>query len=242
MRAEAEITAYFPTRFLSSIKFVTDDAGAQQGSVAIIRLSGPDAVQIASSVFVPSSSKKAWMPKTHRVYHGHVLDTEGGVVDEVTTGTCICAAYLSKCTQSLLVTLCGHTPYNHTQMAPTIPHCLYRTSPRMLHAVRVPSNPNSLSDCAQILIALSWRFMQVLLLSMLAPKSYTSEDVIELHCHGGGVCVQRVLGCCLREGARLAKPGEFTLRAFLNGRLDLSQVLLRLLDSRRSSSALHVSM
>ncbi|KAL0039327.1 hypothetical protein WJX79_003589 [Trebouxia sp. C0005] len=119
--------------------------GAQQGSVAIIRLSGPDAVQIASSVFVPSSSKKAWMPKTHRVYHGHVLDTEGGVVDEV------------------------------------------------------------------------------LLLSMLAPKSYTSEDVIELHCHGGGVCVQRVLGCCLREGARLAKPGEFTLRAFLNGRLDLSQ-------------------
>ena len=67
--------------------------------------------------------------------------------------------------------------------------------------------------------------MQVLLLSMLAPKSYTSEDVIELQCHGGGVCVQRVLGRCLTAGARLAKPGEFTLRAFLNGRLDLSQVL-----------------
>ena len=59
---------------------------------------------------------------------------------------------------------------------------------------------------------------------MLAPKSYTSEDVIELHCHGGGVCVHRVLGCCLKAGARLANPGEFTLRAFLNGRLDLSQV------------------
>ena len=60
---------------------------------------------------------------------------------------------------------------------------------------------------------------------MLAPRSYTSEDVIELQCHGGGVCVQRVLACCLAAGARLAKPGEFTLRAFLNGRLDLSQVL-----------------
>ena len=67
-------------------------------------------------------------------------------------------------------------------------------------------------------------FVQVLLLTMLAPKSYTSEDVIEVQCHGGGVCVQRVLACCLTAGARLAKPGEFTLRAFLNGRLDLSQV------------------
>ena len=97
-------------------------------------------------------------------------------------------------------------------------------SPAALHAVCMPSNSNSLS----VLIALLWWFMQVLLLSMLAPKSYTSEDVIELHCHGGGVCVQRVLGCCLREGARLATPGEFTLRAFLNGRLDLSQVSPRL--------------
>lgn len=72
-------------------------------------------------------------------------------------------------------------------------------------------------------------WVQVLLLSMLAPRSYTSEDVIELHCHGGGVCVDRVLRCCLQAGARLAKPGEFTLRAFLNGRLDLSQVCLSLL-------------
>lgn len=78
--------------------------------------------------------------------------------------------------------------------------------------------------------------LQVLLLSMLAPRSYTSEDVIELHCHGGSVCVQRVLGCCLRAGARLAKPGEFTLRAFLNGRLDLSQVLSLLLQALRQAS------
>ncbi|VFQ78972.1 unnamed protein product [Cuscuta campestris] len=58
---------------------------------------------------------------------------------------------------------------------------------------------------------------------MLAPKSYTREDVIELQCHGSEVCLNRVLRACLEAGARLAEPGEFTLRAFLNGRLDLSQ-------------------
>lgn len=65
--------------------------------------------------------------------------------------------------------------------------------------------------------------LQVLLLAMLEPRSYTAEDVIEVHTHGGGLSAQRVLQACLEAGARLAQPGEFTLRAFLNGRLDLSQ-------------------
>ena len=64
---------------------------------------------------------------------------------------------------------------------------------------------------------------EVIALAFLAPRSYTAEDVVELHCHGGAVCVQRVLARCLSRGARLAKNGEFTLRAFLNGRLDLTQ-------------------
>lgn len=64
---------------------------------------------------------------------------------------------------------------------------------------------------------------EVLVVPMLAPKSYTREDVIELQCHGSDVCLRRVLRACLEAGARLAGPGEFTLRAFLNGRLDLSQ-------------------
>ena len=65
---------------------------------------------------------------------------------------------------------------------------------------------------------------EVLLLAMLRPKSYTREDVLELHTHGGGVCAQRVLRAIIEAGARPARPGEFTLRAFLNGRLDLAQV------------------
>ncbi|KAL8058364.1 hypothetical protein ABFX02_03G013300 [Erythranthe guttata] len=64
---------------------------------------------------------------------------------------------------------------------------------------------------------------EVLVVPMLGPKSYTREDVIELQCHGSEVCLRRVLRACLDAGARLAEPGEFTLRAFLNGRLDLAQ-------------------
>jgi|UPI00019572AE tRNA modification GTPase len=64
---------------------------------------------------------------------------------------------------------------------------------------------------------------EALLLIMKAPRSFTREDVVEFHCHGGIIAVQQVLQLCLENGARLAQPGEFTLRAFLNGRLDLTQ-------------------
>lgn len=55
------------------------------------------------------------------------------------------------------------------------------------------------------------------------PKSYTGEDIIEISCHGSPYIQQQVIGACIRQGARLAKPGEFTQRAFLNGKLDLTQ-------------------
>jgi len=58
---------------------------------------------------------------------------------------------------------------------------------------------------------------------MRSPQSYTREDVLELHCHGGMLVMERVLSLVLRAGARLADPGEFTRRAFLNGRIDLVQ-------------------
>ena len=64
---------------------------------------------------------------------------------------------------------------------------------------------------------------EALLLLMKSPRSYTREDVVEFHCHGGIMAVQQVLQRCIQQGARLAQPGEFTLRAFLNGRLDLTQ-------------------
>lgn len=64
---------------------------------------------------------------------------------------------------------------------------------------------------------------EVMVSVMLAPKTFTREDVVEINCHGGIVVVNQILQLLLREGARLAEPGEFTKRAFLNGRVDLSQ-------------------
>ncbi|KAK7282789.1 hypothetical protein RIF29_11848 [Crotalaria pallida] len=80
---------------------------------------------------------------------------------------------------------------------------------------------------------------EVLAVPMLAPRSYTREDVVELQCHGSEVCLRRVLRACLDAGATLAQPGEFTLRAFLNGRLDLSQAenVARLITAKSVAAA-----
>ncbi len=67
------------------------------------------------------------------------------------------------------------------------------------------------------------RIDEVLVAVMKAPRSYTREDVVEFHCHGGPLVLRLGLEVLIRSGARLAEPGEFTKRAFLNGRLDLAQ-------------------
>jgi tRNA modification GTPase len=79
---------------------------------------------------------------------------------------------------------------------------------------------------------------EVLVSYMPAPHSYTCEDVVEINCHGGPMPLQRVLELALRCGARLANPGEFTLRAFLNGRLDLAQAesVLHVIQARTAAS------
>lgn len=64
---------------------------------------------------------------------------------------------------------------------------------------------------------------EVLVSIMKAPRSYTAEDVVEINCHGGPVALHAVLDAVIRAGARLADPGEFTRRAFVNGRIDLTQ-------------------
>jgi len=115
----------------------------EQGSIGIVRVSGPEAIAIARTLF-HASGKQAW--ETHRILYGYL---------------------------------------RHPQT-------------------------RQLVD-------------EALLLIMKAPRSYTREDVIEFHCHGGMIVVQQVLQLCLEQGAQLAQPGEFTLRAFLHGRLDLTQ-------------------
>lgn len=64
---------------------------------------------------------------------------------------------------------------------------------------------------------------EVLVSYFKAPKSYTTENMCEINSHGGNIIVKKILELCLRNGAELAKPGEFTKKAFLNGRIDLVQ-------------------
>lgn len=112
------------------------------GAISIIRLSGPTALEIASSIFKGKDLKKV---ASHTINHGYIVDKNGTIIDEV------------------LVSV------------------------------------------------------------MLAPKTYTTEDIVEINTHGGIASTNKVLELCLVNGARLAQPGEFTKRAFLNGRIDLTE-------------------
>ena len=114
------------------------------GAIAIIRLSGKDAIKIAAEVFQSVSGKDITKQKTHTIHLGHIVDN-GKVYD------------------------------------------------------------------------------QVLLSIFKGPNSYTGENVIEISCHGSTFIQQQIIQLLLRKGAKMAQAGEFTLRAFLNGKLDLSQ-------------------
>ncbi|MFO7296136.1 MAG: tRNA uridine-5-carboxymethylaminomethyl(34) synthesis GTPase MnmE [Clostridia bacterium] len=80
---------------------------------------------------------------------------------------------------------------------------------------------------------------EVLVVVMKAPHSYTKEDIVEIHCHGGIVPLRQILKLAIEYGARMAEPGEFTKRAFLNGRIDLAQAegIMELIYSKTESQA-----
>ncbi|WP_243298973.1 tRNA uridine-5-carboxymethylaminomethyl(34) synthesis GTPase MnmE [Bacillus litorisediminis] len=117
-----------------------------EGAIAIVRLSGDQAVEIANKLFIPKGKKRLKELASHTIHYGHIQEPKTGEIIE------------------------------------------------------------------EVMVSL-----------MRAPKTFTREDVVEINCHGGLVSVNRILQLVLKHGARLAEPGEFTKRAFLNGRIDLSQ-------------------
>ena len=142
----------------STIAAIATSAG--RGGIGIVKLSGPSAIPIATTIFSPfDSSLKAKLSlvscadnavgcnfESHRLYLGHIIDPENRrIIDEV------------------------------------------------------------------------------LLCIMKSPRSYTREDVVEINAHGGPIALNSILDLVIRQGGRLAEPGEFTKRAFLNGRIDLTQ-------------------
>lgn len=114
------------------------------GAIAVIRLSGKDAIEIASQVFQSVSGKKLSTQKTHTIHLGHIVEDKKN-------------------------------------------------------------------------------YDQVLVSIFKSPNSYTGENVVEISCHGSTFIQQQIIQLLLRKGAKMAQAGEFTLRAFLNGKLDLSQ-------------------
>ncbi|MFQ3573668.1 MAG: tRNA uridine-5-carboxymethylaminomethyl(34) synthesis GTPase MnmE [Thermodesulfovibrionales bacterium] len=87
------------------------------------------------------------------------------------------------------------------------------------------------------------RIDEVLVTVMRAPKTYTREDVVEINCHGGYITLSKILNLLLRNGVRLADPGEFTLRAFLNGRIDLTKAEAVMdIISAKSEGAMRLAM
>lgn len=115
-----------------------------EGAIAIVRLSGSEAVEIADKLY--KGTKPLEKVDSHTIHYGHLIDPDTGELAE-----------------------------------------------------------------------------EVMVSVMRGPRTFTREDIVEINCHGGLVSVNRVLELVLRSGARLAEPGEFTKRAFLNGRIDLSQ-------------------
>ncbi|NLI92880.1 MAG: tRNA uridine-5-carboxymethylaminomethyl(34) synthesis GTPase MnmE [Peptococcaceae bacterium] len=108
-----------------------------------------------------------------------------------------------------------------------------------------PINKDRWQDDHSFTLHLGWFYAgetkldQVLAGRMKGPYSYTGEDVYEIYCHGGMIPVRRIIETCLQEGARLAEPGEFTKRAFLNGKMDLIQAeaVVDLITSKTELSA-----
>jgi len=117
-----------------------------EGAIAIVRLSGEEAIKIADNIFKSPKSKRLIEVDSHTIHYGHIIDPATGEIVE------------------------------------------------------------------EVMVSL-----------MRGPKTFTRENVVEINCHGGLVTVNRVLQLVVKNGARLAEPGEFTKRAFLNGRIDLSQ-------------------
>ena len=83
---------------------------------------------------------------------------------------------------------------------------------------------------------------EVLVTVMKAPNTYTREDVVEINCHGGVTVLKKVLNLILQNGARPAEAGEFTKRAFLNGRIDLSQAeaVIDIINSKNDGKEIHL--
>jgi hypothetical protein len=166
-----------------------------------------------------------WKPQSQRIYYGTAVDGDGQVIDEV-----LCLAMLkpksyTRCEGGSEGRRMGVRETQREQALVSVYADRARTGPQVtagssLRSLKLRLPPNACSHSLHSPVSSS----AVPAHAATSMHARAREDVLELHTHGGGVCAQRVLRALIEAGARPARPGEFTLRAFLNGRLDLSQV------------------
>lgn len=155
---ESEMWKIEDTDTIAAISTAVSESG-----IGVIRISGPDAVEIADRVYrSPGGKKRLAEVDTHTIHYGFIVEPEGD----------------------------GNPLQSEISGA----------------------SGKSADVIDEVLVSV-----------MRAPRTYTAEDVVEISCHGGVLAVTRVLDAVLKAGARAAQPGEFTKRAYLNGRIDLTE-------------------
>lgn len=130
---------------------------------------------------------------------------------KMTFGTTICAISTASGTGAIgIVRISGTDSYDIAEKIIGGKAAFRAAEPRMMLFVNLLDEQGNLLD-------------EVMVAKFAAPASFTGEDMVEIYCHGSDYIEQRILACLTRNGAVLARPGEFTQRAFLNGKMDLSQ-------------------
>lgn len=181
------------TETIAAISTAMNNSG-----IGIIRISGDDAFEIIKKIFRPAGKcKDIAQAASHTVHYGHIVKPgNAGTATMISDGMAIENGSESTENGDRMAENGSKSTENGSQMA---------------------ENGNKSTENGEIVVD------EVLVLIMRAPHTYTREDTVEIDTHGGMYVMQRIMELVLAAGARTAEPGEFTKRAFVNGRIDLSQ-------------------
>ena len=186
--------------------------GMTDAGISIIRISGEDAIQVADRIFKSKSGKKLQDAKTHTMHFGVILN-------RISEKNCRNEEHNDEVKNRHYVN--DDNPEKNTNLPKDIDAATENNAETF-------NNENNVDEVDEVLVSV-----------MRAPKSYTGENTVEINCHGGMYLVNRILAIVLKNGARLAEPGEFTKRAFLNGKMDLSkaEAVMDLISSKNDFAA-----
>ena len=170
-------------------------SGMTASGIGIVRISGPDAFRVLGKVFRFANPKKnVENIKANTIHYGHIVE-----FDEMAAVSSDRKTAESSDTKAVVNSDRKTAESSYTKTA------------------EFDIEDRKKSGCSEKIID------EVLVMVMKGPHTYTAEDTVEIDCHGGPFVMQKILTAVLRAGARAAEPGEFTKRAFLNGRIDLTE-------------------